>query len=71
MNKTFAISIPEKSKPYNFDFFLTHYVFAPWVVEGKELVRLFKLDSGKFVLVRVGFKSTTVHLGGVMASASR
>jgi len=56
MGKAIEIPIPEKSQPYNFDFFLTHYVFAPWVVEGKELVRLFKLDSGKFVLARVGYK---------------
>lgn len=50
------IPIPTESRPYNFGYFLTHYVFQPWVVEGKELVRLFKLDSGKFVLIRVGFK---------------
>lgn len=56
MNKTVKIPIPETSQPYNFDYFLTHYVFQPWVVEGKELVRLFKLDSGKFVLVKVGFR---------------
>ncbi len=58
ISKVYKIPIPEKSQPYNFDFFLTHYVFAPWVVEGKELVRLFKLESGKFVLVKVGFKKT-------------
>ena len=63
MDKTFFIPIPEKSQPYNFNFFLTHYVFAPWIVEGEELVRLFKQSSGKFVLVRVGFKSQTSHLG--------
>lgn len=56
MNKTVKIPIPIASRPYNFDYFLTHYVFAPWVVEGEELVRLFKLDSGKFALVKVGFK---------------
>ena len=66
MEKTFNIPIPDKSQPYNFEYFLTHYVFAPWVVENpyftkategkKELVRLFILDSGIFVLVRVGFK---------------
>ena len=56
MEKMFKIPIPKKSQPYNFEYFLTHYVFAPWVVENKELVRLFKLNSGKFVLVRVGFK---------------
>lgn len=55
MRITYKIQIPEKSQPYNFNFFLTHYVFAPWVVEGKELVRLFKTDSGKFVLTRTGF----------------
>lgn len=56
MKKVVSIPIPQTSQPYNFDYFLTHYVFEPWVVEGKELVRLFKLDTGKFVLVRVGFK---------------
>lgn len=56
MNKKFIVPIPEKSQPYNFDFFLTHYVFAPWVIEENKLVRLFKLDSGKFVLVKVGFE---------------
>lgn len=56
MKKKFDIPIPDASQPYNFEYFLTHYVFAPWVVEERELVRLFKLDSGKFVLVRVGFK---------------
>ncbi|MBI4129885.1 DNA-3-methyladenine glycosylase 2 family protein [Candidatus Roizmanbacteria bacterium] len=56
MNKTFQIPIPSSSQPYNFNYFLTHYVFYPWVVEGKELVRLFKLPSGKFVLVRVGYR---------------
>lgn len=55
VRKTFKIPIPEKSQPYNFDYFLTHYVFQPWVIEGMELVRLFKLVSSKFVLVRVGF----------------
>jgi len=54
--KAYKVPIPEKSRPYNFDFFLTHYVFAPWVVEGKTLVRLFKVDSGKFVLAKVGFE---------------
>ncbi|KKQ86035.1 MAG: 3-methyladenine DNA glycosylase/8-oxoguanine DNA glycosylase [Candidatus Woesebacteria bacterium GW2011_GWB1_38_8] len=53
---TTTVSIPDKSQPYNFDFFLTHYVFAPWAIEGKEIVRLFKLDSGKFVLTRTGYK---------------
>ncbi|OGM04901.1 hypothetical protein A2715_04600 [Candidatus Woesebacteria bacterium RIFCSPHIGHO2_01_FULL_39_32] len=56
ISKKFFVPVPEKSQPYNFNFFLTHYVFAPWVVEGNELVRLFKLDSGKFVLTRTGFK---------------
>lgn len=56
MTKIKKIPIPAESQPYNFDYFLTHYVFHPWVVEGKELVRLFKLDSGKFVLVKVSFK---------------
>ncbi len=55
MTRSFLIKIPPKSLPYNFDFFLEHYVFQPWVVEGKELVRLFKLKSGKFALVNVGF----------------
>src|SRR3972149_9157696 len=63
ISKKFFTPIPEKSQPYNFNFFLTHYVFAPWIVEGEELVRLFKQSSGKFVLVRVGFKSQTSHLG--------
>ena len=57
MIKKITIPIPEKSLPYNFNFFLTHYVFQPWVVEDKELVRLFKLKSGKMVLVRVGYTS--------------
>lgn len=57
MKREILIPIPEKSQPYNFDFFLTHYVFQPWVVEEKKLARLFKLPSGKFVLLRVGFKS--------------
>ncbi len=56
LKKIFKIPIPEKSQPYNFGYFLTHYVFQPWVIEEMELVRLFKLTSGKFVLVRVGFK---------------
>lgn len=56
MNKIVKVPIPLTSQPYNFEYFLTHYVFQPWVVEGKELIRLFKLDSGKFVLVKVGFK---------------
>src|SRR4030042_1603341 len=56
-NRIYKIPIPEKSQPYNFKYFLTHYVFAPWVVEGKELVRLFMLDSKIFVLVKVGFKN--------------
>lgn len=56
MKKVVSVPIPETSQPYNFDYFLTHYVFQPWVIEKKELVRLFKLDSGKFVLVRLGFK---------------
>lgn len=55
MKKTIKVPIPKTSQPYNFDYFLTHYVFQPWVVEGKELVRLFKSESRKFVLVRVGF----------------
>ena len=56
MTKKTVVKISEKSLPYNFDFFLTHYVFAPWVIEGKKLVRLFKLDSGKFVLVKVYYE---------------
>ncbi|MBI3289957.1 DNA-3-methyladenine glycosylase 2 family protein [Candidatus Microgenomates bacterium] len=52
---TISIPIPRESQPYNFDYFLTHYVFYPWVVEDKKLVRLFKLPSGKFVLTRTGF----------------
>lgn len=55
MQKLIKIPIPEKSQPYNFDYFLTHYVFQPWVVEREELVRLFEFEGGKFVLVRVGF----------------
>lgn len=57
MKKTIEIPIPETSKPYNFEYFLTHYVFQPWVVERKELVRLFKLDSGAFILARVGYQT--------------
>lgn len=56
MRKTVKILIPKKSQPYSFKYFLTHYVFQPWVREGSELVRLFRLTSGKFVLVRVGFQ---------------
>lgn len=56
MFKTRIIPISKNSQPYNFDFFLTHYVFAPWVIEENRLVRLFKLESGKFVLVKVGFE---------------
>lgn len=56
MKKVVSVFIPGTSQPYNFDYFLTHYVFQPWVIEGRELVRLFKLDSGKFVLVKIGFK---------------
>lgn len=56
INKYFTIPIPGKSQPYNFNYFLNYYVFAPWVIEGEELVRLFKIESGKFVLARVGFK---------------
>lgn len=56
VRKNFKIPIPKKSQPYNFGYFLTHYVFQPWVIEGKELVRLFRLASGRFVLVKVGFK---------------
>lgn len=55
MEKRFTIPIPANSQPYNFDFFLTHYVFQPWVVEDKQLVRLFKLKSKKFVLVCVEY----------------
>ena len=63
ISNKFIVPIPEKSQPYNFDFFLTHYVFAPWMVEKKELVRLFKLESGKFVLTRTGFsKKPKAHL---------
>lgn len=50
------ISIPRKSQPYNFEYFLEHYVLQPWVRENNKLVRLFKLKSGKFILVRVSFK---------------
>lgn len=51
------VPIPKTSQPYNFVYFLTHYVFQPWIVENKKLVRLFKLDSGKFVLVKIGFSN--------------
>ena len=57
MKKMIKIPIPETSQPYNFDYFLTYYVFQPWLVEGKELVRLFKLKEGKFVLTRVKFNN--------------
>lgn len=50
------IPIPQKSQPYNFQYFLDHYVFQPWVRENNKLVRLFKLDSGKLVLATVSFK---------------
>lgn len=55
MEKKFTIPIPVDSQPYNFNFFLTHYVFQPWVVEDKRLIRLFKLKSKKFVLVCVEY----------------
>ena len=81
MNTISKISIPQKSQPYNFDYFLVHYVFAPWIVENpsfaeatkgkKELVRLFKLGSGKFVLVKVGFRHSSTHLGGVHPATIR
>lgn len=60
VHKKVKIAIPATSQPYNFEYFLTHYVFQPWVVEGEQLVRLFKLDSGKPVLVRVGFSSEPI-----------
>lgn len=62
MKKIVKVPIPDTSQPYNFDYFLTHYVFQPWVIEGRELVRLFKLNSDKFILVRIGFgeKSPTL-----------
>lgn len=59
--ETLIIDIPKKSLPYNFDYLLTHYVFYPWVVENKQLVRLFKLDSDKFVFIRVGFTEKPVN----------
>lgn len=55
MEKKLTIPIPVNSQPYNFSFFLTHYVFQPWVVEDKQLIRLFKLRSKKFVLVYVSY----------------
>lgn len=55
MKKIVEVKIPQTSQPYNFEYFLTHYVFQPWVVEGKELVRLFRLTTGTLALVRVGF----------------
>lgn len=55
MERTVTIQIPRTSQPYNFNYLLTHYVFYPWIVENKQLVRLFKLDSGTFVLVRIGY----------------
>lgn len=63
IEKHISIPIPSSSLPYNFDFFLTHYVFQPWVVEGNELVRLFKLDSGKYILMKVEFEEKTARLG--------
>lgn len=68
--KKVKVPIPAASQPYNVEYFLTHYVFQPWVVEDKELVRLFKLDSGKFVLVKVGF-STKPQLTLVITLNSR
>lgn len=56
MKKKIEILIPQASLPYNFEYFLTHYVFQPWVVEGKQLVRLFELSSGAFILVRVAYQ---------------
>lgn len=52
-----GVPIPKNSQPYNFQHFLDHYVFAPWIKDGKKLVRLFKLYSGKFVLASVSFKN--------------
>ncbi len=50
------VSIPRSSQPYNFQHFLEHYVFCPWVREGDTLVRLFRLKSRRFVLATVGFR---------------
>lgn len=44
--------------PLNWEFFLTHYVFQPWVREGNSLVRLFKFPSGNLALVRVKFSGS-------------
>ncbi|OGM26887.1 hypothetical protein A3D01_05060 [Candidatus Woesebacteria bacterium RIFCSPHIGHO2_02_FULL_39_13] len=51
----FKINIPRTSTPYNFDYSLSHYVFQPWMVERKKLVRLYKTPNSNFLLLRVGF----------------
>ncbi|MBI2573838.1 MAG: DNA-3-methyladenine glycosylase 2 family protein [Candidatus Wildermuthbacteria bacterium] len=56
MKTTLSIPIPGKSLPYNFDYHLLHYVFQPWVVEGKELARLFQTPAEGLMLARVGFQ---------------
>ncbi len=58
MKTKIKIPIPRSSQPYNFQYFLEHYVFHPWVRERDALVRLFHLNSKKFVLVSVGYKKT-------------
>jgi DNA-3-methyladenine glycosylase II len=50
------IKIPKDSQPYNFDYLLEHYVLAPWVREKNKLARLFRLSSGKPVLLRISFR---------------
>ena len=50
------IDIPKGSLPYNWDYNLSHYVFQPWVVEEKSLLRLYKTVSGKMVLLKLEFK---------------
>ena len=51
------IDIPKISLPFNWDYNLTHYVFQPWVVEKKSLVRLYKTPSGNLVLLNVEAKN--------------
>jgi 3-methyladenine DNA glycosylase/8-oxoguanine DNA glycosylase len=54
--KKIIIDIPKSSRPYNWGYNLAHYVFQPWVVEGKTLGRLYKTPSGNYVLLKLGFK---------------
>lgn len=71
MKTKILVSIPRSSQPYNFQYFLEHYVFQPWVREDDTLVRLFKLASGILVLATVGFKKSPAMLILVLESKTR